>query len=194
MDDFSKIPSVEHIPITDRQQWLGLYQRFESKFIPEPNSGCWLWTGAFVPDGYGSMFVGLDDLRYSKAHRVSWILHRGAIGGGLQVLHRCDNRACVNPDHLFIGDNAANVADRVKKGRSATGRANARWIDGRTAIRKDPIILRGELVGNSKLTAADVVSIRADATRSQRQIAEIYGVAQTLISAIKRRKVWCHVN
>lgn len=93
-----------------------LASRFEEMFIPEPNSGCWLWFGATVPDGYGSF--GIATNKTEKAHRVSWKLHKGPIPPDKHVLHTCDNRCCVNPDHLWLGTNEDNVADRVLKGRS----------------------------------------------------------------------------
>lgn len=72
--------------------------------------GCWEWFGGRNGDGYGTTSFGMS------AHRVSFILHNGEIGSAW-VLHRCDNPSCVNPVHLFLGDNTANVRDMVAKGR-----------------------------------------------------------------------------
>ena len=92
-----------------------MLERFEKHFMPEPNSGCWLWFGAL--DGYkkyGCFRVGKKNLR---AHRVSWELYRGSIPKGMQVLHKCDVPPCVNPDHLWIGTQRDNVNDMIRKGR-----------------------------------------------------------------------------
>lgn len=169
--------------------------RFEAKAYPEPNSGCWLWIGALVPDGYGSFYWGRDGRHAIKAHRAAWTLYRGALGEEDHVLHRCDNPLCVNPDHLFLGDNGANVADRVRKGRSArlVGSANHNWIDGASRLRGKVGQPRGEHMGAAKLTADLVRAIRAD-PRSQSRIAAAFGVSQTLVSQIKLRKIWTHVD
>jgi hypothetical protein len=83
------------------QERKSLRQRFEEKYIPEPNSGCWLWMAALTPAGYG--MIGRPGGRGQNplmAHRASWELHRGPIPEGLHIDHLCRNPACVNPDHL----------------------------------------------------------------------------------------------
>ena len=78
-------------------------------------TGCWLWTGARFPAGYGAIKIAG---RPWGAHRVAWELVNGPIPDGLQSLHRCDNPPCVNPLHLFLGSQADNARDMVAKGRS----------------------------------------------------------------------------
>jgi len=89
-------------------------QRFEAKFVPEPNTGCFIWTGGVDEGGYGRfLFEG----RNRKASRIAWLLANGD-AGELHVLHRCDTPACVNPDHLFLGTIRDNNMDRARKGRT----------------------------------------------------------------------------
>jgi hypothetical protein len=100
---------------------LGLLNRFEQKYIPEPNSGCWLWTGS--DNGYrGYGLLGIRNRQKGEhynllAHRVSWMVHRGDIPNGALILHKCDVRSCVNPDHLFLGSARDNTQDMIAKGR-----------------------------------------------------------------------------
>lgn len=93
--------------------------RFMAYVSPEPNSGCWLWDGSYSTTGYGQFSIGL---RPKKAHRVSWLLHRGPIPKGSFVLHRCDNPACVNPEHLEIGSHRKNMDDMRQRGHARGGR------------------------------------------------------------------------
>ena len=92
-------------PIFDER----LIGRFESKFIPEPNSGCWLWTAATAGKGYGVIGYRVAGKRMEYAHRVSWMLNFGEIPDGMEVCHRCDVPACVNPDHLDSVTNRVNM-------------------------------------------------------------------------------------
>jgi len=92
-----------------------LRERFEEKYIPEPMSGCWLWLASLMNTGYGQIMETTN--RPILAHRASYGLYVGEVPPGMHVLHRCDNKACVNPDHLFLGDNQANRDDMSRKGR-----------------------------------------------------------------------------
>ena len=96
-----------------------LLQRFEDKYIPVTESGCWLWIGATNPAGYGKMGIRVDrnKYRYIDSHRISHILFKGEIPEGIQVLHQCDNPSCVNPEHLFLGTQVNNMQDMISKGR-----------------------------------------------------------------------------
>jgi len=76
---------------------------------------CWLWTGHIATTGYGQ--VGVDGRKVNNAHRVAWELAVGPVPDGEFVLHRCDNRACVNPHHLFLGSARDNLLDCISKGR-----------------------------------------------------------------------------
>lgn len=97
-------------PLREIRRWKGGtdLEVFEH-YTPDRGDGCWEWQGSRDIRGYGVM-------RGRKAHRVSWGLHRGAIGDK-HVLHHCDNPPCVNPDHLYLGDDADNTRDKVERGR-----------------------------------------------------------------------------
>jgi hypothetical protein len=82
---------------------------------PELGS-CWEWMGAIRPNGYGQMSAGRRGQTPLKVHRVAWELAYGAAPTSY-VLHRCDNRRCVRPSHLFEGDQATNLRDTIAKGR-----------------------------------------------------------------------------
>lgn len=92
---------------------------WEEMWVPEPNSGCHLFLGHQDALGYGRVKRG--SRVPVGAHRYAWRLSRGPIPKGLCVLHRCDVRSCVNPDHLFLGTQIENIDDRNRKGRTHRG-------------------------------------------------------------------------
>ena len=136
---------------------------------------CWLWTGHIDQKGYGRVSTGKrNSLKY--AHRVSWEEANGRpVPDGMCVLHACDTPACIRPDHLWIGTKRENNLDRVAKGRSA----------------KEVPSRQGELNWAAKLSDADAREIRSMlGNTTQRHIASMYGVSQSVISNIAtgRRK------
>lgn len=92
-----------------------LAARIEQFSMPLTESGCWIWLRRIDGCGYGRLQVGVHS---RSASRMSWTAYRGPIPDGLHVLHHCDIRCCVNPDHLFLGTNSDNVNDKVRKGRA----------------------------------------------------------------------------
>jgi DNA-binding transcriptional regulator YiaG len=167
--------------------WLDRYA------IPEPNSGCYLWTKYVGRWGYGAV---KRNGSVQLAHRVAWELRHGPPPQDMFVCHKCDVPSCVNPDHLFLGTALDNAADRNSKGRQSRG-------DRHSAAAKTGIVRstnrqtkasarRGEANPNAILTAGQVKAIRAD-TRSQRVIAQHYGIGQQQVQRIKARRRWGHI-
>ena len=154
-------------------------ERFEASYIPEPNSGCWLWIGTLRGSNlYGTIKV---DGKNTLAHRFSYSLVKGAIPNGMVICHRCDMPSCVNPAHLFIGTIAENEADKVSKGRQSRGERHRKALS--------HLNRKGEMSPVAKLNWEKVKQIRAS-NNPQRELAEAYGVSQTVISNIKLQKTW----
>lgn len=153
-----------------------------SRVMPEPNSGCWLWIGS-TSRGYGIIRRVRSD-RAILVHRLAWKQKFGEIADGLFVCHKCDNPACVNPDHLFLGTPAENMADKTVKGRQSRGDKH------RQIMRR--VSPKGEHVNTAKLTPAQVVEIR-NSDGSHSAVARLYGVSNVLVGLIRKRRVWKHI-
>ena len=148
--------------------------RFVERFEVDPATGCWNWTGGLRTTGYGKFYV-CEEWRYAGAHQVAYELWVGP-REGLCVLHTCDNRICICPDHLFRGTVLDNNRDMVAKGRHFTP-----WRVPR------PI----------KLTSEDVASIRARYVKHSRDaglwgLAREFGVSAAMVHNIVTGKAWTH--
>lgn len=130
---------------------------------------CWFWQASTTKDGYGTFRVGMKII---KAHRISYFLHYGTFDDKLYVLHSCDNPACVNPKHLFIGTQFDNMQDMSKKGRCDN---------------------KGEKNGRAILNKEDVSKIRElhkSKKYKNKELANMFGVALVTIEKIVANKLW----
>lgn len=150
-----------------------LIERFEAKIYYSIDN-CWYWTGSLNIFGYGMLSVTSKE-KVRGAHRVSYEIFKGKIPKGLNVLHSCDNRACVNPDHLSLGTQQDNMDDMQRKGRRVT--------------------LIGERCHNSKLNESQVREILS--MKGKMRVPEMvkkYGVIHQTIYQILNRKTWTHLT
>lgn len=125
-----------------------LATRFWSKV--DTSDECWIWVGSQRSNGYGCVY---NDGRTRSAHRVAYELANGTIPEGLMVLHRCDNRICVSPSHLFLGTAHDNRHDAQQKGRLPTGKQH--W-----SHQTPEHTTKGERHGSAKLTWEQVREMR----------------------------------
>jgi len=147
-----------------------MLERFMARVEPDLNSGCWLWSGAEWPNGYG--LIQADGKRW-RAHRFSWSLFRGPIPDGRYVCHRCDTRRCVNPQHLWIGSHAENMADMAAKGRARS------WFSSQT------------FASPGKLSSDDVADIRRlKGVLKRREIAARFQICLRHVTDIQRGRYW----
>lgn len=150
----------------------------QERYEVDDETGCWEWSGYVKEDnGYGEMSVN-GSTEY--AHRVSYTFHNGEIGDDEWVLHKCHNKICINPDHLYLGDVRDNVKDAIEEG--------SFWSGGQL---KD-----GEENVSSKLTAEQVREIREGyetTDKTMRDLADGFGVTAGNIHAIIHRRSWDHI-
>lgn len=153
-----------------------LIDRIRDGSTHNEDSKCVEWNRHCNADGYGMLWL---NGKSERTHRASWIAHKGEIPKGMHVLHKCDNRKCVNQDHLFLGTHADNMADKVKKSRQAR-----------------PAGKRGEAHYKTTLTNDDVVDMRimlCNESTSYRAMALLYDVSPMTVCNIKNRNTWTHI-
>jgi len=140
-------------------------ERFEEKYIPEPNSGCWIWTAAINRYGYGH-FMMRNPKRMERAHRISYQMAGRRIPRGKMLLHSCDMRCCVNPDHLSPGTHLENMRQCAARERYT--------------------------MHNAILTKAQAAEIKNKIKMgiTARAIAKQFGVHEATISDVKRGLTW----
>lgn len=148
-------------------------QRLLARISKNDSTGCWEFTGCLDSKGYGLLTI--NNISH-KAHRISYQEFVGEIPNCLFVLHKCDNRKCVNPEHLFVGTHIENMQDMVNKGRSQRR--------------------SGSKHHNAKLTESDIPEIRKRLANGDvpAKIAEKYSVHSTVITKINRKELWGHVK
>ncbi|HEY5267531.1 MAG TPA: HNH endonuclease signature motif containing protein [Candidatus Saccharimonadales bacterium] len=175
--------------------------RFLSNVDKPDKIGCWVWKGSLDKSGYGRMKI--QNKGYA-AHRLSYFLYKGIIPDGLWVLHTCDNRPCVNPEHLYVGDVQQNMRDAVERNRMAKGARNGsvthaekrykNWLIWRKSV---PDLVKGEKNGRAKLNTDQVQTIRElyqNGNLNKEELGRQFNVSGVLIGKIIRNELWAHVN
>jgi hypothetical protein len=158
-------PPSTHGPIKDR---------LERRLAANAETGCLEWTGQTSSNGYGRIRSTGKPYRSVYTHRVAWELANGPISDGLFVCHRCDNRICCNPDHLFLGTAADNSGDMVTKGRSARGRRVA-----------------GAILTEERV--AQIRTLRAEGW-SHEDLARRFEITSRHVGKVCRGEIWKHVG
>lgn len=145
-------------------------ERFKRSFSIDAETGCWNWICQMRANGYGCFRV---DGNTKQAHRISLeIANNQPIPVGMWALHKCDNRRCVNPDHLYLGTGTENNLDAYSRGRRSPSRKC------------------GEIASNVKVTAHEAMCIRKHADVPSRVWAELFGISQSAVRKIRSGINW----
>lgn len=178
-------------------RYIPLKERLWSRVLIGENNECWNWIGKLGTDGYGHLKV---NGKLKGAHVASYMLHYGNVQAGMCVCHKCDNRACVNPNHLFEGTHQDNIRDRFLKGRSAAGDKNGSRTHPESRPRgashhwqvKPWTRPTGDRNGRAKLTPEQVAVIKSalEGGAQCASLAKQYGVSWTAIKKIKQGNNW----
>lgn len=170
---------------SDGKRGITAEMRFLAKI--QKTDSCWIWIGNYINSGYGIFWY---NGKQTTAHRFSYTFYKGPIPTRMDVCHTCDNKKCVNPNHLFLGTHEENLKDMKKKGRSATG--------DKSGIRKHPeIIRRGENHIGAKANDKQVIEIRSlydtGIIRNICELARKFQLGQTTVRHIVKRDTWTHI-
>jgi len=154
---------------------LSLEECFWKKVDKKAEDECWEWKGAREVYGYGFLSLSRNPQKWIKAHRLSYTLAYGEFDQNLAVCHKCDNPACINPKHLWLGTIADNNRDKENKGRGA--------------------LHDGENNPNAKLTKEDIMKIKElrKTGMTQQKIADMYKVSQVNIGRILSGRLWLEI-